>query len=39
LNYAPGPMYTEMFDDILNNSDSDELRKMFVEMKTEVAIL
>ena len=38
LNYAPGPMYTEMFDDIMNNSDSDGMRKMFADMKAEVDI-
>ena len=39
LNYAPGPMSTEMFEDITNNSDSDELRKIFFEMTQQVCII
>jgi hypothetical protein len=39
LNYAPGPMDTEMCDDILKKSDSESLKKMFVQMKEEVGNL
>ena len=31
-------MYTEMYDEIMNKSDSEPVRKMFVEMKEEVGI-
>ena len=39
LNYAPGPMDTEMYDEIMNKSDSEPVRKMFVEMKEEDKVL
>lgn len=39
LNYAPGPLDTEMFDDILKNSGSNETRKLFAYLKDSEKVL
>ncbi|XP_028406110.1 sepiapterin reductase-like [Dendronephthya gigantea] len=38
LNYAPGPMKTDMFEDVLQ-TDHDELKEMFVQMKEQDKVL
>lgn len=39
LNYSPGPVLTNMTDDIINNINNDEMRSMFINMKKESTIL
>lgn len=36
LNYAPGPLDTEMYDDIRRNSASANVKQMFQNMKDTV---
>lgn len=39
LNYAPGPVQTEMTADIESNAASPELRELFKGMRTERTML
>lgn len=39
LSYSPGPVKTDMIDEILNNVGDEEVKKMFVNMKKDNAIL
>lgn len=39
LSYSPGPVKTDMIEEIVNNVRDEEVRKMFVNMKNDNAIL
>ena len=39
LNYSPGPVDTEMFDNIVTNAKDDEIRTNFGEMRDKKKIL
>lgn len=39
LNYSPGPVLTNMTDDIINNINNEEMRTMFTDMKQDSTML
>lgn len=39
LNYSPGPVETDMFNGVIANAESDEMRKQFAAMKTNKQVL
>lgn len=39
LNYSPGPVDTDMFNDVIKTAESEEMRKQFAEMKEKKQVL
>lgn len=39
LNYSPGPVDTDMFNGIITDAESEEMRKQFAEMKEKKQVL
>lgn len=39
LNYSPGPVDTDMFNGIISNAESEEVRKQFADVKEKKVVL